>query len=334
MELRMPAADDLHIHLRNDERTEKAIEAVRFGGAARVLAMPNTLPPIANGDDALAYEGFLKEKGADFEILTTIKLSGNTTVEDIESAAKSGVVAVKQYPMGVTTNSDDGVTDVRKMFSVYEAIRDNDLILSLHGEVPGVFVMDAEAAFLDSLREIHRNFPTLRIILEHITTRAAVEAVQSLPETVAGTITDHHLAITLDDVVGSRIRPHHFCMPVAKRPEDRSALVEVVRPGHPSFFSGTDSAPHLVADKESACGCAGIFNSPYHMQFLATFFKEQDMLERLEAFTSVFGAAFYRIPRNKSEIVLTPGALKVPDRFGPMVPCRSGETLAFNLSWV
>lgn len=334
MELRMPAADDLHIHLRNDERTEKAVEAVRFGGTARVLAMPNTLPAVANGDDAVGYKAFLEEKGADFEILTTIKLTASTTPEDIESAAAKGVVAVKQYPMGVTTNSEDGVEDVQKLFPVYKAIEEKGLILSLHGEVPGVFVMDAEAAFLESLAEIHRNFPKLRIILEHITTGAAVEAVRGMSEKVAATITDHHLAITLSDVVGTRIRPHHFCMPVAKRPEDRSALVEIVREGHPSFFSGTDSAPHLVADKESACGCAGIFNSPYHMQFLATFFQEQGMLHRLEAFTSQFGAAFYGIPRNKEEIVLTPGSLKVPDRFGPMVPFRSGETLAFNLAWV
>lgn len=187
---------------------------------------------------------------------------------------------------------------------------------------------------MESLLEIHRNFPTLKIVLEHITTKAAVEMVCDLPANVAGTITDHHLLITLDDVVGSRIQPHHFCMPVAKRPGDRSALVEVVRSGHASFFSGTDSAPHMVADKESACGCAGIFNSPYHMQFLATFFQEQGMLNRLEAFTSQFGAEFYGLNRNSEEIILTPGKLKVPDRFGPMVPFRSGETLAFNLSWV
>jgi len=331
-DITLPIADDLHIHLRNDDRTRAAIDAVRHGGSGRVLAMPNTVPAISNGAEAEAYRTELIDQGADFEILTTIKLTGATTVEDIADAARHGVRAVKQYPMGVTTNSDDGVTDVRPLFPVYEAIQAHDLILSLHGEVPGTFVMDAEAAFLDSLRLIHANFPKLRIVLEHITTRAAVDLVASLDDRVAATITDHHLAITLDDVVGSRIRPHHFCMPVAKRPEDRTALVAIVKAGHPSFFSGTDSAPHKVADKENACGCAGIFNAPFHMQFLAHFFEEQHMLDRLEPFTSVFGAAFYRLPRNREEITLVREPFQVPDRFGPIVPFRAGTTLNWRLA--
>ena len=334
MELRMRAADDLHVHLRNDERTGPAVRAVRHGGVARVLAMPNTVPAICDGQQAEAYCEELVAAGADFEILTTIKLTATTTVAQIEDAARRGVVAVKQYPMGVTTNSDDGVTDVRALYPIYEAIQEHDLILSLHGEVPGVFVMDAEQAFLSSLEEIVRDFPRLRIILEHITTAAAVDLVRRLPERVAATITDHHLAITLDDVVGSRIRPHHFCMPVAKRPEDRSALVAVVREGHPRFFSGTDSAPHLPKDKESACGCAGIFNAPYHMQFLATFFEEQDMLQRLADFTSRFGADFYRLAPNQQEIVLVKKPFMVPDHYGPLVPFRAGTELAFEVNWL
>ena len=333
MDLRMPAADDLHIHLRNDERTETAVKAVRHGGAARVLVMPNTIPAIATGDDARRYEQYLKDQGADFEMLMTIKLTSQTTPDHIRDAAKQGVVAVKQYPMGVTTNSDDGVTDVSALYPVYEAIQENDMILSIHGEVPGVFVMDAEAAFLESLSAIHRDFPKLRIILEHITTKASVDLVKSMGPEVAATITDHHLAITLSDVVGSRIRPHHFCMPVAKRPEDRAALVEVVRSGHPSFFSGTDSAPHMVEDKESDCGCAGIFNSPYHMQFLATFFEEEGMLDRLENFCTRFGVDFYGLERSREEIHLVKREVKVPARFGPIVPFRAGYTLAYDVEW-
>ena len=333
-ELIMPAADDFHIHLRNDDRTPHAIRAVPEGGAARVMAMPNTLPAIATGMDAERYKAELEAQGADFEILTTIKLTPDTTPAMIEEAAVRGVTAVKQYPLGVTTNAEDGVTDVRALYPVYEAIQDCDLVLSLHGEVPGVFVMDAETAFLSSLREIHQQFPRLRIVLEHITTAASVELVRALPEQVAATITDHHLAITLSDVVGSRIQPHHFCMPVAKRPEDRASLVTIVKEGHPSFFSGTDSAPHMVEDKESACGCAGIFNSPYHMQFLASFFAQQDMLERLRDFRTLFGRTFYRMPPNKREIALTPEPFQVPDRYGPIVPFRAGTTLEFQLHWV
>ena len=331
MEIRQPIADDFHIHLRNDGRTAAAIRAVRQGGAGRVLAMPNTQPAIRTGVEASAYKENLQAQGADFEILTTIKLTSTTTVAEIDNAGQHGVLAVKQYPMGVTTNSEDGVTDVRALYPVYEAIRDRDLVLSLHGEVPGVFVMDAEAAFLGALRDIHHNFPGLRIVLEHVTTKAAVEAVCALGENVAATITDHHLAITLDDVVGTRIQPHHFCMPVAKRPEDRSALNQVVHSGHPSFFSGTDSAPHLIADKESPCGCAGIFNSPFHMQFLATHFQEAGMLDRLEDFTTRFGANFYRMPRNSEEILLVSKPCPVPEHYDGIVPFRGGTTLNWAL---
>jgi len=330
-EIRQPIADDLHIHLRNDDRTPTAIEAVRHGGTGRVLAMPNTVPAIADGSDATRYVADLRAQGADFEILTTIKLTPATTADQIAGAARAGVVAVKQYPMGVTTNSDDGVTDVRPLFPIYEEIQAHDLILSLHGEVPGTFVMDAEAAFLDSLREIHANFPRLRIVLEHITTAAAAELVASLDTRVAATITDHHLAITLDDVVGSKIQPHHFCMPVAKRPEDRRGLLEAVRSGDPSFFSGTDSAPHKVEDKETACGCAGIFNAPFHMQLLAHLFEAHDMLDMLEDFTTRFGADFYRLARNTEEIQLVRDPFRVPDRFGAMVPFRAGTMLNWRL---
>jgi len=334
MEIRMPAADDLHVHLRNDARTPDAIRAVRHGGAARVLAMPNIQPAIADGEGARAYLEFLRAQRADFEILTTIKLTPATTPEQVASAARVGVAAVKQYPMGVTTNSEDGVTDVRALYPVYEAIQAHDLVLSLHGEVPGAFVMDAESAFLESLVQIHRDFPKLRIVLEHVTTAAAVACVRELGPMVAATITDHHLDLTLDDVVGSRVRPHHFCMPVAKRPEDRRALNQAVSEGHPSFFSGTDSAPHLPQHKECAEGCAGIFNAPFHLQFLATHFDRQGMLDRLQDFCCRFGREFYRLPAHGEEVVLIRRQTIVPQRFGAIVPFKAGQTLEFDLTWV
>lgn len=332
MELRQPIADDLHVHLRNDDRSETAIRATRHGGAGRVLVMPNTAPAITNGEEALAYKQWLIERGADFPMLMTTKLMGSTTPEDVISAAQAGCAAVKQYPMGVTTNSDDGVMDPRAMYPVYEAMQANDLVLSLHGEVPGVFVLDAEAAFISALKDIHKAFPKLRIVMEHITTAAAVEAVTSMGPNVVATITDHHLDITLQDVVGTRIQPHHFCMPVAKRPEDKAALIGAVRSGNPKFFSGTDTAPHKVEDKENACGCAGIFNAPYHMQFLATLFEELDMLDRLENFTSLYGAEFYRLARNKEELHLIKQPCTVPERFGPMVPFKAGKELAWSIA--
>ncbi|CAM2067156.1 dihydroorotase [Sulfidibacter corallicola] len=333
MELRIPAADDLHIHLRNDERTLPAIKAVREGGSCRVLAMPNTIPAIATGREAMEYRSYLQKQGADFDILTTIKLTPSTRPEDIAEAANLNVIAGKQYPLGVTTNSEDGVSDFTAMYPIYEAMQSADMVLSLHGEVPQAFVLDAEAAFLDILVDIHRNFPKLRIVLEHITTQAAVELVRSMPEQVAATITDHHLDITLDDVIGATIKPHLFCKPVAKRPGDRRALNEAVREGHPSFFSGTDSAPHLIQDKETACGCAGIFNAPYHLQFLATHFEKLDMLPRLGPFVSQFGANFYRLPINREEVVLIPRQVTVPPQYDGIVPFQAGNTLAFDLAW-
>ena len=218
MELTLPIADDLHVHLRNDARTEHALRATRHGGAGRVLVMPNTEPAITNGAEALAYDRWLVEQGADFERLLTVKLTGSTTTADVVSAAEAGCVALKQYPMGVTTNSEDGVMDPRAMYPIYEAMQERDLVLSLHGEVPGVFVLDAEAAFLTALQEIHRDFPRLRIVMEHITTAAAVACVAAMNEKVVATITDHHLDITLQDVVGTRIRPTTSACPSPKDP--------------------------------------------------------------------------------------------------------------------
>ena len=331
MELRQPVADDLHVHLRNDDRSKTAIRATRAGGTGRVLVMPNTEPAVTNGLEAMVYKKWLQDRGADFPMLMTLKLTGSTTESDVTSAVQTGCVALKQYPMGVTTNSEDGVMDPRAMYPLYEVMQAHDLVLSLHGEVPGVFVLDAEAAFLGALKDINANFPKLRIVMEHITTAAAVDVVSQLGETVAATITDHHLDITLQDVVGTRIQPHHFCMPVAKRPEDKQALLAAVASGNPKFFSGTDSAPHKVADKESACGCAGIFNAAYHMQHLATLFEETEMLHRLEAFTSIHGAAFYRLERNTEELLLVKKPCLVEDRFGAMVPFKAGQTLAWSI---
>lgn len=329
----MPAADDWHIHLRNDDRTPASIRAVRTGGSARVLAMPNTKPAISTAEEALAYRAKLVELGADFDVQLTIKLTPDTTPDQVREAAAKSVRAAKQYPDGVTTNSENGVRDVRSLFPVYEAMQDADLVLCIHGEEPTSFVLDAELDFLSSLQLIHENFPRLRMVLEHITTRAAVEMVAGMPEHVAATITDHHLILTLGDVVGTRIRPHNFCMPVAKRPEDRAALNEIVKRGHPSFFSGTDSAPHAKVDKECDCGAAGIFNSGYHMQFLATHFEREGMLDRLEDFTSRFGADFYRVPRNREEITLVREPTPVPAIDDGIVPFNGGSTLDWQVVW-
>jgi len=331
MELRLRAADDFHIHLRNDERTPHALSALRSGGTARALVMPNTAPAVSTGEEAASYRWFLEGFQSDCEFLMTIKLSPTTTPQLIYDAVSHGVIAGKQYPDGVTTNSENGVRNVKDLFPVYEAMQSVDMVLSLHGEVPGVFVMDAESAFLADLQAIHSNFPQLRIVLEHISTRAAVEQIQAMGDNVTATITDHHLAITLQDVVGSRLQPHHFCMPVAKRPEDRRALIDIVKKGHPSFFSGTDSAPHFREEKESACGCAGVFTSSIHMALLAHLFNKEDMISRLGDFTSTFGAEFYQLEQLNKEIVLINKSMVIEESLGGIVPFWYGRTLDFSL---
>ncbi|MCB1044284.1 MAG: dihydroorotase [Acidobacteria bacterium] len=334
-DLELRAADDWHVHLRDDVRTPAAIAAVRSGGTARLLAMPNTSPPVLSGDDAERYGNWLKAKGLHAYLWTTIKLTQATTPQSILEASSKGVIAAKLYPLGVTTNSEDGLSDPLLLAPVFEAMQSVDMVLSLHGEVPGVFVMDAEAEFLGILQRILDAFPKLRVVLEHVTTKAAVDFVCRFNnDRLAATITDHHLAITLDDVVGSRVRPHHFCMPVAKRPSDLRALREAVRSVNPRFFSGTDSAPHMIRDKLSDCGCAGVFNAPYHMQFLATLFENHEMIDCLEPFTSQFGREFYQVPPGRERIRLLRRPFVVPDRFDGIVPFMAGTTLNYQVEWV
>lgn len=334
MEWYLPAADDFHVHLRKDARTPIAIRAVRSGGVGRALIMPNTDPPILTVDDVTAYVESLRQLGADFDLLMTIKLRPDTTPDGVLAAHRGPVVAGKLYPQGVTTHSDDGFRDIQGLYPVFEAMQQCDMVLSIHGEQPEVFVLDAERAFLPSLKAIVRNFPRLRIVLEHITTQAAVEAVCTLPDTVAATITDHHLAITLHDVVGSRLQPHHFCMPVAKRPSDQKALLDVIRQGHPRFFSGTDSAPHFRQHKESASGCAGVFSSAFHMPILATLFSQHEMMDQLQPFCCERGAAFYKLAPPQGQIVIQDACCRVPEEMGGVVPFFAGHELPFSVAWV
>jgi len=329
----LPAADDFHVHLRDDGRTPAAIAATRMGGSARVLAMPNIDPPVLNHEDAFAYVERMRRLGADFSIVPCLKITSTCQPDTLLKAGKAGIQVAKQYPLGVTTNSEDGVTSISQLFPLYEAMQEMDMVLSLHGERPGAFVLDAEQEFLQDLVTIHSTFPKLRIVLEHVTSAAACQCVKDLGPTVAATITDHHLELTLNDVVGSRLRPHHFCMPVAKRPSDRAALIQCVAEGHPRFFSGSDSAPHLRQDKECSSGCAGIFSAPVHLPFLAWRFSQWGLAHRLQPFTSCFGREFYRLPENGRKVRLVCEPFLVPAEFNGIVPFLAGQTLPFRLEW-
>jgi dihydroorotase len=254
--------DDWHVHLRDGELlTAVAPATARHFG--RALVMPNLTPPVKTGADAMAYKERIlaATEGSGFEPLMTIKLLPETTAEWIQEAKQAGVIAGKLYPQGVTTNSEDGWSEIEVLDPAFAAMEAAGMVLCLHGEAPDAFCLDREERFVrDVLPAIAGKFPRLRIVLEHVTTRVGVEMVRELPN-VAGTITVHHLLLTLDDVIGGALNPHHFCKPVAKRPEDREALVEAAIRSE-RFFLGTDSAPHLKENKECAAGCAGVYTSP------------------------------------------------------------------------
>jgi len=264
----------------------------------------------------------------------TIKLMADTTPEMIHAAYRRCAIAGKLYPEGVTTNSEDGIKNIHELFPVFEAMGDVGMVLSLHGEVPGVFCMDREKAFLDTLGTIAHKFPKLRIVLEHITTQEAVKTVRGLPNNVAATITAHHLVLNLDDVVGGMLQPHNFCKPIAKRPEDQEVLREAAIGGNPKFFLGTDSAPHLRPKKECASGCAGVYTAPVAMPILAHVFEEENALDKLANFTSKFGADFYKLPPPNGTLLLEKGEpWTIPETsFYDVVPLWAGRQIAWKAS--
>lgn len=297
--------DDMHVHLREGGMLQ-LVAPLTAKDFARALVMPNTNTPILSGWDVAKYRGEIKLAAPGFEPLMTIKLVESTTPEIILAAQAAGAIAAKVYPQGVTTNSADGI-DPEAVMDTYEALEACGMVLCLHGEMPGVFCMDREAAFLTSLETIAGIFPKLKIVLEHVTTAAAVRCVERLGPNVAATITVHHLMLTLDDVVGDKIQPHNFCKPIAKTPADRAALREAATSGNPKFFLGTDSAPHSRYHKECASGCAGVFTAPVAMPLLAEIFETEGSLGDgpvLERFTSEFGARFYGLPLNEGTLTL------------------------------
>jgi dihydroorotase len=324
--------DDWHVHLRDGELLA-AVGPDTARHFARALVMPNLTPPVVTGADASAYRERILQATAEsgFEPLMTIKVLPQTTAEVVREAKLAGVVAGKLYPQGVTTNSEDGWSEIEALYPAFEAMQEEGLVLCLHGETPGVFSLDRESHFVqETLGELSRSFPRLKIVLEHVTTRVGVEAVQRL-ENVAGTITVHHLLLTLDDVIGGALNPHHFCKPVAKRPEDRDALVQAALRS-PKFFLGTDSAPHLRERKECAAGCAGVYTAPVAVALSAEVFDGHGALEHLEAFTSERGAAFYGVPLNEGTLTLSREASPVPAAVGGVVPMRAGAQVAWTVA--
>ena len=332
--------DDWHLHLRDGD----ALRAVLPDTArqfARAIVMPNLKPPVTTAAQALAYRARIRDalpKGSAFEPLMTLYLTDTLPPDEIGRAKDAGVVAVKLYPAGATTNSDAGVTELRRTYPTLEAMQRAGLPLLVHGEVtdPAVDLFDREAVFIERrLVPLRRDLPELKIVFEHITTREAAQYVREADAFVAATVTAHHLLYNRNALFAGGIRPHWYCLPVLKREEHRRALVEAATSGSAKFFLGTDSAPHAAHLKEHAVGCAGCYTAASALELYAEAFDAAGALDRLEGFASFHGADFYGLPRNRGTVTLRREAWTLPESlpFGAaaLKPLRGGETLAWRL---
>ena len=333
--------DDWHLHVRDGDALRAVVPhtAAQF---ARAIIMPNLRPPVTTTAAALAYRERIRSavpEGRSFEPLMTLYLTDNLPPDEIKRAQDAGVVAVKLYPAGATTNSDAGVTDLRKTYATLEAMQRAGMPLLLHGEVtaPEIDLFDREAVFIDTqLIPLRRDFPELKIVLEHITTREAAQYVQEADRFTAASITAHHLLYNRNAIFMGGIRPHYYCLPVLKREQHRLALVQAATSGASKFFLGTDSAPHAAQLKENASGCAGCYTANAAMALYAEAFDAAGALDKLEAFASFHGADFYGLPRNSGSITLRRESWTVPESFAfgeaLLKPLRSGEALQWKLA--
>ncbi|MDQ2068077.1 dihydroorotase [Xinfangfangia sp. CPCC 101601] len=330
--LRRP--DDWHLHLRDGAMLKGVLpETTRH--FARAIIMPNLVPPVVTSADASAYRDRILAAlpdGAQFEPLMTLYLTEGTDAADVAAAAASGLVkAVKLYPAGATTNSHSGVRDFDKVMPVLEKMAEIGLPLCMHGEVvtAEVDIFDREAVFIDTVLDpLRRRLPDLRVVMEHITTKQGADYAAEGGANLAATITTHHLIINRNHILVGGIKPHYYCLPVAKREEHRLALRKAATSGKACYFLGTDSAPHVDALKEHACGCAGCFTATNTMPLLAHVFEEDGALERLEAFTSLNGPAFYRLPANDAQIRMVKH--EVPQSFPAKILTEAGPVTVFD----
>jgi len=338
--LTMTRPDDWHLHVRDGAALQTVVPhtATQFG---RAIIMPNLRPPVTTAAQAVAYRERIRAAvpaGLKFEPLMTLYLTDNLAADEIRRARDAGVVAVKLYPAGATTNSDAGVTDLRKTYKTLEAMQREGLLLLLHGEVtsPEIDLFDREAVFIDKqLIPLRHDFPELKIVFEHITTKEAAQYVREADRFLGATLTAHHLLYNRNALFMGGIRPHYYCLPVLKRETHRIALVEAATSGHARFFLGTDSAPHPAHLKEHATGCAGCYTAHAAIEMYAEVFDAAGALNQLEAFASFNGADFYGLPRNRERITLKKESWTSPESFAfgeaQLKPLRSGERLAWKL---
>jgi len=339
--------DDWHLHIRDGE-VMKDVLADTARQFARAIIMPNLKPPVTTVELANAYrariEGQLKALGINnFTPLMTLYLTDNTSADEVRKAKAAGITAFKLYPAGATTNSDAGVSDLKYCHAALEAMQAVGMLLLVHGEVtsPEIDIFDREAVFIDHVLEpLRQNFPELKMVFEHITTLQAAHYVRDAAtagkNTIGATITPQHLLMNRNAIFAGGIRPHHFCLPVLKREEHRIALLEAATSGSPSFFLGTDSAPHAKGAKETACGCAGCYSAFNALGLYAEAFESVGKLDKLEGFASFFGPDFYSLPRNTKKITLVKQAQTIPNELplgdATIIPLRAGETIAWSLA--
>ena len=332
--------DDWHLHVRDGAPLSTVVPhtAAQFG---RAIIMPNLKPPVTTAEQALEYKQRIQAAvpaGVSFEPLMTLYLTDNTPPEEVARAKAAGVVAFKLYPAGATTNSDAGVTDIRKTYATLEAMQREGILLLVHGEVtdPAIDIFDREAVFIEQVMQpLRRDFPELKVVFEHITTKDAAQYVVQAGAFTAATITAHHLLYNRNAIFTGGIRPHYYCLPVLKREVHRLALVEAATGGSDRFFLGTDSAPHAAHLKEHATGCAGCYTAHAAMELYAEAFEAAGALDRLEAFASFNGPAFYGLPRNQGSITLRKESWTTPESYAygeaELKPLRGGEELGWRL---
>lgn len=332
--------DDWHLHLRDGEalKTTVAHSARVF---ARAIVMPNLKPPVTTVAEALSYRQRIIScipQGSSFEPLMTLYLTDQLTAQEVQRAhAEECLQAIKFYPAGATTNSEAGVAELECVYPALEKMAEIGLPLLIHGEVTDskIDIFDRERVFIETvLAPLTQRFPELKIVLEHITTRDAVEFVTGQGENIAATITPHHLLLNRNDLLTGGVRPHFYCLPILKRNIHQRALVEAATSGNSKFFLGTDSAPHSIETKETACGCAGIYSAHAALELYAEVFEAAGALDKLEGFASFYGADFYNLPRNQTRITLSKTPSTVPAEFqfgsGRVVPMRANESISWS----
>lgn len=333
--------DDWHCHLRDGTYLSRTVPDTAYQ-FSRAIVMPNLTVPVTTAAEAKQYKQRILEyipAGVNFEPLMTLYLTDETTPQYIVDAKKSGIVyAAKLYPQGATTHSEAGVTKIEKMFHTFESMSEHQLPLLIHGEInePDIDIFDKEKHFIDKiLSQIVKNFPGLKIVLEHITTQDAVDFITEAPNNVAATITPHHLMYDRNKMFQGGIKPHYYCLPILKRREHKQALIRAAVSGNPKFFLGTDSAPHTIDRKESSCGCAGIYNAVAAIEFYTEVFAHSGKLDKLEGFASFYGADFYGLPRNQQTITLGEEPTHIPETIhfgdGMLRPLRSGQTVSWRV---